>query len=180
MSIVDEFCKTTLEEAKRFYEKAKVESDQDGKDAYLKAAILLGFAALESHINAIADDFLTRSDLSVLEQSILSERDFDLHEGKYRLTGNLKMYRLEDRIRFIYRRFSGRPIKEDAQWWGDLKGGITYRNKLTHPKEVITISEGMAKKSLEAIINTLNALYKAVYKKACPSVQRGLISNMSF
>lgn len=177
---VDEFCTNLMEEAKRFYEKAQAETDNEGKNAYLHSALLLAFASLEAHVNAIADDFSLREDLTILEQSILFEKRFEIDNGKLRLTNELKMYRLEDRIQFLYYRFAGKPVNRDSKWWSDFKEGINFRNKLTHPKKVIQISESMIEKYLTAIINTLDELYKAVYKRSYPLTQRGLNSQMDF
>src|SRR5437867_1022594 len=104
---VDDFASRLLEEAKRFHEKARDEVDGDGKQAYLHAAIVLACCSLEAHINSIAEDFLVRTDLSVLERSILAEREYRLEDGEFTITDALKIHRLTDRIEFIYRRFSG-------------------------------------------------------------------------
>lgn len=178
---VDKFCNNLMEEAKRFYEKAKAEANNEGKNAYLHSALLLAFASLEANINAIADDFsLREKDLTILEQSILFEKRFEIDNGKFKLTNDLKMYRIEDRIQFLYHRFAGEPINRDSDWWNAFKEGINLRNKLTHPKEVIQISESMIKKYLVAVINALDEIYKAVYKRSYPLAQRDLNSNMDF
>ena len=181
MSEVDEFCKNLMEEAKRFYEKAQAETDDEGKKAYLHSALLLAYASLEANVNAIADDFSIREkDLTILEQSILFEKRYEINNGKFELTNNLQMYRLEDRIQFLYHRFARKPINRDSEWWNDFKEGMNVRNKLTHPKEVIQISESMIKKYLIAIINALDEIYKAIYRRSYPLAQRGLDSNMDF
>jgi hypothetical protein len=54
------------------------------------------------------------------------------------------------------------------------------RNKLTHPQVAQTISLKDIKGAIEAIINTIDALYKAIYKKGLPAAKRGLHSNMTF
>jgi hypothetical protein len=61
MQSFDEFSRLLLEEAKRFLEKAKGTEDP-GQSAYLHAALTLGACALEAHVNAVCDDFLTRDD----------------------------------------------------------------------------------------------------------------------
>lgn len=180
MSDVDKFSQILFEEAKRFLEKAKTERKEEGRKAYLHAALNLGFCSLEAHINAIADDFLVRSDLDVLERSILSERDFSLKDGKHHLTESLKMYRLEDRVQFIHRRFSGKPLDKSTPWWTDLKEGLKLRNKLTHPKEAPKISDVNVETALQAIVNVLDTLYKAVYHTAYPSARCGLDSTLVF
>lgn len=127
MSDIDEFSRSLLEEAKRFLEKAKDATGAPGETAYLHAGLALGFCALEAHINAIADDFLTRDDLPILERSILAELDYKLEHGEFTLTQKLKMYRLEDRYEFLYRRFSGAPVDKSSSWWPRLKASLAGR-----------------------------------------------------
>lgn len=67
MTNVDEFSRVLLEEAKRFFERAVDEKSDEGKTAYLHGALILGFCALEAHVNAIADDFLVRDELRFLK-----------------------------------------------------------------------------------------------------------------
>src|SRR5438105_4558960 len=100
MSEADEFSKSLLEEAKRFYEKSISESTREGKTAYLHASLNLAFCSLEAHVNGIADDFVTRPELSIVEKSLLAEREIRLEKGQFVLADTLKMSRLEDRIEF--------------------------------------------------------------------------------
>jgi len=180
MSQVDTFSQSLLEEAKRFLEKAKSESRQSGQTAYLHAALLLGFAALEAHLNSVADDFSHRKELPILEQSILFEKRFTLDNGKLSLTKGLKMYRLEDRIQFIYRRFSGKPINKQAKWWANLKQGIRLRNELIHAKQHPTISKKSVEQSLQAILDAIRAMYRAIYNRDYPFARRALTSQLDF
>jgi hypothetical protein len=140
----------------------------------------LGFCAFEAHINAIADDFLTRGELDVLEKSILSERAFNLRDGRYQLTGTLKMYKLEDRIQFIYRRFSGKALDKSLPWWSGLQDGLKLRNQLTHPKGAPRMSKKSVEDALRAIVDTLDSLYRGVYHTPYPVARRGLDSTLTF
>lgn len=180
MTGVDKFSQTLFEEAKRFLEKARAETKPEGKTAYLHAALNLGFCALEAHINAIADDFLVRNDLTVLDRSILAEQDFTLDDGEHELTNRLKMYRLEDRIQFIYRRFSGKVLDKSSSQWADLKDGLKLRNKLTHPKEPPVISDEKIERAFQAIVAILDDIYKAIYHTPYPVGRRGLNSTLTF
>lgn len=106
MAEIDAFATQLLEEAKAFLEKGRTSSVAKSKEAYLHAALNLGFCGLEAHLNAIAEDFLTLSDLSPQERSILSEKKVELEHGKFRLTKQAQIYRLEDRLLFLCHRFS--------------------------------------------------------------------------
>ena|SRR5215469_317248 len=120
VAAIDEFASSLLEEAKRFLEKAT--AHDSGEQAYLHAALMLGFCALEAHTNPISDEFSIRGDLSIADQSILTERDIRLEHGEFKL-GPLKMYRLEDRILFLHLRFGGTPLNRNRL------GGANYHRQ---------------------------------------------------
>lgn len=141
---------------------------------------MLGFAALEGHINAIADDFAHRQELSAHEVAFLLEKDIRLENGEFTVKESLKMQRLDDRIQFLYHRFSGQPINRDASWWTDLKGAMKLRNELTHPKTPAAIAEDAVKRALQAIIDGLDAIYQGIYKAKFPPAGRGLQSKLTF
>jgi hypothetical protein len=176
----DDFAVLLFEEAKRFLEKSRAESSLDGQTAYLHASLLLGYCALEAHINSVGADFVERKDLSLLHQSILQERDVALKSGQFELTESLKVYRLEDRFEFICRFFSGQPLDKSKQWWGTLKDGLKLRNGITHPREPKGVSEQVVARILDAILESLDALYVAVYRKSYPGKGRKLDSRLDF
>jgi hypothetical protein len=179
MPSFDEFSRQLLEEAKRFLEKAKAPGEP-GQSAYLHAALTLGVCALEAHVNSVCDDFLTRRDLSVLDRSILSERHYQLQDGEFKITERLKMYRLEDRIEFLFGRFSKTPLDKQSSWWGQLQATFLARNSLSHPKSISTLTCPAVERALQSVIDALEALYKAVYKKPFPPQARGLNSTLDF
>jgi hypothetical protein len=180
MTGVDKFARTLLEEAKRFLEKGQQEPTVEGKQAYLHAALVLGFCSFEAHINSIADDFLVRKELTVIERSILAEKDYKLIEGEFALTDQLKMHRLTDRVEFLFRRFSGQPVNKLETWWCQLLRGLNSRNEVSHPKQHTVISEDLVEQALTSILDALDALYQAVYQKKYPQRKRGLDSTLSF
>jgi hypothetical protein len=177
VTAIDEFASSLLDEAKRFLEKAAVRDA--GEAAYLHAALMLGFCALEAHTNAISDEFSTSEDLSIADQSILMEKDIRLDHGEFKL-GPLKIYRLEDRILFLHLRFSGKPLDRNATSWGELSSAIGLRNQLTHPREIPTITHADVSRALTAIIDVIDALFQAIYKEQFPAANRRLQSRLDF
>jgi len=91
-----------------------------------------------------------------------------------------EMYRLTDHIEFIFRRFFGNAIDKSQGWWVNLKAALNTRNDLIHPKQQTEVSKGAVEAALKAIIQTLGALYKAVYRRPYPPSTRGLNSTMDF
>jgi hypothetical protein len=177
---VDVFALQLLEEAKRFLEKAATAGTDPERDAYVHASLLLAFAAFEAHINSIAEDFMVRSDLPIPDRSVLSEKEFQLDEGKWSLTDRLRMYRLEDRLEHLQRTFSTAPLDKSQPYWSHLKEGIHLRNRLTHAKQLEPISPDQAAKAIAAIIQSLDSLYLAIYKRRLPAAARGLSSTLDF
>lgn len=181
MATLSSFGSDLLEEAKRFLEKAQAATDSGTKTPYLHAALMLGFAAFEAHVNAMADDFLARGDLNAHERGLLAEHAVDLVDGEFQERNALKIQRLQDRVQFLCRRFSKNKIDRSASYWSEFTSAARLRNALTHPKsELPSIGEAAVTKSLKAIIELLNFMFKAIYKKKLPAYNRGLSSRLSF
>ena len=181
MAEVDEFASLLLEEAKRFLEKADGCDNDVEEGADLHAALLLAFCSLDAHINAIAMDFEGRTGFSPHDRSILFEYDVRLEDGDFVTKENvLKMWRLEDRIQFLHKRLSGKPVDKAAPWWSELAMAIDLRNKLTHPKKVPVITIESVRRAIQAVIDALSALYMAIYKAKFPAADRDLLSDLNF
>ena len=180
MKDIDQFSKTLLEESKRFLEKSEEDSSEDGKQAYLHACLVLGFSALEAYLNSIADELLVRDDLSLQEQSILSQKEIEFSNGEFELTEKLKFYRIEDRVQYLHRKFARKNLDKSQSWWSELKSGIHLRNQLTHPKESPSINSAQVKNAMVSIISTIDILFQSIYKSEFPAASRGLDSSMTF
>lgn len=180
MADIDEFATSLLEEAKRFLEKAKTDhADDTARTAFLHAALMLAFCSLEAHVNAMGEEFALRPGLPLHDRGVLLEKEVKLNDGEFSL-GGLRMYRLEERIQFLYKQFSGKSLDKTAQWWGQLKNAIDTRNKLTHPKDAHPIKIEQVGSAIESVITTIDSLYLAIYKKGFPAAKRGLHSRIEF
>ncbi|MGF7181471.1 hypothetical protein [Tunturiibacter psychrotolerans] len=181
MAALSSFGSDLLEEAKHFLEMARGAKDSDGRKAFLHAALMLGFAAFEAHLNAIADDFLSRADLSPHERGLLAEQAVDLVDGEYKAKNVLKIHRIEDRVLFLCRRFSTSRVDRKAPYWSNFLEASHLRNRLTHPKsELPVIGDRAVERALHAIIELLNFMYTSIYKKKLPAYNRGLSSKLTF
>jgi hypothetical protein len=181
MSAFDTFSAQLWEEAKRFYEKSKEAADVQSKTAYNHSSILIGMSALEAYINGICEELMTYSDIPLHEKSLLKEREVEFDLGEFKLSDKLQIYRLTDRIEFLYFKFSGVKLNGGTeQWYGDLKNSIKLRNGLVHPKEEVRVTEGNTKLLLESVNSCLETISKCVYKKSFPFVSLGLQSRLTF
>lgn len=178
----DNFAAQLMEEAKRFLEIAK-ESDSgttpEQLQANLHAALFLGFSALEAQLNAVSEELLLRSDLSILDRSILAEMEFRLKNGEWDLTSTQRFYRLDDRIAFIFKRFTSDNPKT-MPWWSPLSDAIKKRNSLVHPRDVVDASANDIERALRAAIDAIDAIYRGVFGAGYPPQKRGLHSTMTF
>jgi hypothetical protein len=177
---IDRFAILLLSEAKAYLEAAIEASASEKRGAYLHASLLVGFCAFEAHLNAIAELFWTREDLSLLDLSILRERKLSLINGTYELLDDeFQMFRLEDRVQFLFARFSSKPLDKESGYWGEFKSAIRLRNALTHPKTASVVDIGTVERALEAILDLLNALYKGIYGRPYPGHRVGVRSDIT-
>jgi type II secretory pathway component PulJ len=181
MNDIDALASTLLEESKRFLEKAQETQDQVAQHAYLHASLSLGFSALEAHINAIVDEQLERTDLSVHERAFLSEKKVDMRRGEFILLDALQMQRVDDRLSLLWTRCS---VDSDYDYqsssWSQLKEGLKLRNSLTHPKEHIDLTLEKVIRTISAIIDVIDTAFHRIYGKALPAKNRGLQSALNF
>jgi hypothetical protein len=143
--------------------------------------LLLGFASFEAHVNVIADDFLTREDLTVHERALLAEHAVELENGQFVERNKLKIQRLEDRVLFLCRQYSSSPIDRSEAYWSEFIEAAQIRNRLTHPKaDPPKIDSARVTRALKAILELLNVVYRKLYKKKFPAYGRRLSSKLSF
>jgi len=180
MSDIDRLASGLFEESKRFLELSRKQIEASKKTPYLHAAILVAFCSLEAHVNAMADDFLSLEQISVLDRSILAERRVELNDGRFEVMNQLQIYRLEDRLLYLCHNFSKTTMDKGSQHWSDFKAAVNLRNSLTHPKTPPVVDEAAVERALQAILEILNFMYKSIYGKKYPAVGRGLDSNLEF
>lgn len=180
MADFDLFANQLLEEAKRFFEKATESSDPPVEAANLHAALLLSFCALEAHVNSIGEEFSMAGTLSVHEKALLLEKEVRLKDGQFQLQPGLRMAKLEDRIEFLHAKFSGKPVDRSSVWWGQLTTAVDLRNKLTHAKTITPFTRSAVRSAIQAIIDALDTMYQAIYKRKFPPAAQSLQSSLTF
>jgi len=180
MESFDEFSNNLLEEAKRFFEKAKSENNSAAINAFLHSSLLLAISSLEAYVNGISDDFKDASSFNLYEKGFLLEREISLKNGEFKLENRLKISRLTERIELLFKKFDYTKLDKYAAWWQKLKEGIALRNSLVHPKEFTEINYKQIESTLKAVIDCVNNLFLAIYKKGLPTTNMGLDSKLSF
>ncbi|MCB1328736.1 MAG: hypothetical protein KDK28_04420 [Maritimibacter sp.] len=174
MSDFEAYSNELLTSAKRFLEEAKAKDEKTEKQRLLRSALTHAFFFLEAQLNYLASHFAKSADFSVIEQSLLGERDVALVKGRFVLTEKTKFYRLEDRIEFLLARFSADLESSKKNWFSDLSSSIKARNRLVHPKEAHSISEDEVEKAILAVLDCLSEMYSAIFGKPFPLAALGL------
>lgn len=175
MKTFDFFGEMLFEEAKYYLEIAKSkENATEEETAALHASMLLAMSALEAYINAVAEELVNTFELNVFEKSVLSEKNIELCKGIISLGNGLKMYRLIDRIAFIYSKYSKKELDEADTWFMEIKQTIDLRNNLVHPKDIVQVTYSQVEKALWSVLNTVNEIFLAVYRKQVPIFNYGL------
>ena len=174
MKEFDFFGEMLFEEAKYYLETAKKEEGSDSELAALHASLLLGMSSLEAYINAVAEELVSSFDLSIYEKSLLAEKTIEMDKGKILIGNSLKMYRLIDRIAYIYSKYAMKDIEDTDVWYTEIKQTIELRNNLVHPKSVVRLTYFQTEKALRSILDTVNEIFIAVYKKKVPIYNYGI------
>lgn len=170
-----------LEESKSFLLKARNEESKPSRQAFLHASLLLAISSLEACLNSIAEELLCEpyaSQYSLLEQSLLLERDIVFKNGRHMIGPNLKMSRILDRIEFLFYKFQNRRLDATDSWYPAIKQAINLRNNLVHPKSNFSLTINQVEQALLAVLELINCLYQAVYRRGFPAYKLGLNSSI--
>ena len=180
MNNFDIFCSDLLEESKRFLEKSRVETNPNAIKAYQHACLLLTVCSLEAYINGISEEMCLTPKIPMHIKAVLLEKELRIKKGDFFISNSLKMSRLSERIEILYRRYKGIELTDTEKWWSMIKMGIDIRNKITHPKDETNISNDLLTKILQAVLDCLTVLYKAIYKRNFPKANMQLNSKYDF
>src|ERR1035441_8669229 len=137
---VDEAFVAYFEDAKAFLDLAESrhkEGNTRGAEAFCRASLLVGFASFEAFLHSVSLDFIDSDhpSLSVQDKAFLCEKEVVLDsDGGFAISERNKFARLEERILFLYRRFSGKKFDRTTAFWSVLQSGIKLRNDVVHPK----------------------------------------------
>lgn len=163
-----------LTTSKQFLEDAKASAQDIEKQRMLRAALTHNFFFLEAQLNYLASHFADSPEFSIVERSLLTERDIAIEKGVFVLTDKPRFFRLEERIEFLLARFSSNLTTAKGTWFSDLKVSIKVRNRLVHPKEAHTVRVEEVEKAILAALDCISAMYKAIFGKKFPPHALGL------
>ncbi|QND41801.1 hypothetical protein HB770_03950 [Rhizobium leguminosarum bv. viciae] len=174
MSDFINYSRDLMEAAKGFREKALESADDESKQAYLRAALLHAFSFLEAHLNYMAEHFESSPMFTLHELGILLEKEVGYGNGAFALTSKTKFSRLTDRIELLLFKCSPDLIQAKGTWFAQLKDALKVRNALVHPREAHSLTEAQITEAMKTILDAVDTLYRAVFKKRLPYINKGI------
>lgn len=174
MNNIDEYTKDLLMSAKVFLIEAQSVSNSDREQRLLRSALVHCFFFLEAQISYVMDHFKSNTNFSILEKSIINEKDYSFKDGEFALLSKDKFYRLEDRIEFLIYKFSGKLDHRGSEWYSMLKNYIRLRNDIVHPKDNHNLSCDDIERAILSVVECVSLIYKCVFNKDFPLKSLGL------
>jgi hypothetical protein len=153
-----------FEFSKSLLHRAKNASDPEHQKSFAEMSVATAFSCLEGMLTHVFDHFTKRDDFDIFEQSIMQEKSVRLLHGKPSL-GEQRFQSIEDRVQFLFWRFTGQEFDKNKTWWPDFANAVSVRNSIMHPKKKGEITAQDAERAILAIIATLDDLMLTVFKK---------------
>lgn len=75
---------------------------------------------------------------------------------------------------YFEKKYSMKELSDADLWYMEIKQTIDLRNGLVHPKSVVQVTYTQIEKALWSVLNTVNVLYLAVYKRKVPIYNYGI------
>jgi hypothetical protein len=125
-----------FEDSRYFLELAKGHERKDPVSArrYVRASVVMAFAALEALVNTFLLILENDADLELHERAFIEEKRVELAEDGYFEIRGQHFRSLEQKIRFLYRRTQGESIPKGSAAWKALHDATELRNRLVHPR----------------------------------------------
>lgn len=128
-----------LRDAYEFYclaEEVEPKSKKQDAKRYYRAAIFHASSAMEAFVNYIGDSFEKAEGLSPYERAFLNDKvlNFDAQKGK--LIKQSRYYSLEDKLKFLIRKFLPDFDIGKSSDWGNFLKLKDMRDALVHPRQI--------------------------------------------
>ncbi len=136
---------------------------------------MFAFSFFEGALFHILEHFKDSAHFDVFERSILNEQSVRINLGQPVLADQ-KFQSIEDRVQFMFWKFTGQPFDKTKEWWPGFAESVTKRNSLMHPKDSVSIMKEDARRVLVALTAAYGDLVQTVFKRPWPKAKRGLTS----
>ncbi len=156
-----------LKDAHEIYMQALSQIEGDASKRLYRASIFTSISAVESYISYVSSSFVEAKTFDPYEEAFLADKKISFKKGRVVLA--TEFYYLEHKIKFLLSKFNPKFDFKNV-YWQQFMEVKEFRNKLVHPKEDEDIYSKekykvMAKDGLSGIVNIINEVNKAIYKK---------------
>lgn len=184
-----------LEDAADFFDKARKagekEKDREAR-RYYRAAVFYSASAMEAFVNYIADSFekaqtpsslsSTSLSLSTFEIAFINDKNLVFQADKLEVIVRTEYHRLEDKIRFLLKKFDPKFDFNKSPDWSRLMEFKSFRDSLVHPRkgeDDTSVQEyhKKVKAGLAGVIGVMNSVSEVIYKRPLRKKILDLIPN---
>jgi hypothetical protein len=156
-----------FEDSKFFLLEAQKRAVQDPiTERYIKASLLLAWAAFEGWINKTSLDFANSfKDLSIHEKAFLQEKRVNVDKGQFRISNGDKYESIENKLEFLLVTIAKSNLDKSTKHWQDFVNAKELRDSLVHLKEsrLNDYKISIADDTIKVLTYYLNVLSKKIY-----------------
>ena len=158
-----------LQDSYEFYKIAEKTSNERDARRYYRASVFYAAGAIEAFVNYIADSFAKAGNLTPHEVSFLNDKTLFFSPDKGTLETKVKFYKLEDKLKFLLRKFVT-GFNFNSIVWSKIIEFKNFRDSLVHPKKVedeINLKEYKKKlrTGISSIIKIMNLPSQGIFNK---------------
>lgn len=162
-----------LQDAYEFFQiaqKAGKRSNAREARRYYRASVFYTAGAIEAFINYIADSFAKAASMSTHEIAFLNDKNLSFSSDKFKVIEKTEFHRLEDKLKFLIKRFVPGFDFHKNKDWSRLLEFKTFRDLLVHPRQIedemsITEYQKKLRTGIAGVIGVMNSISKGIYKK---------------
>jgi hypothetical protein len=161
-----------LQDAYEFFiaaKKAAEAEDERVARRFYRAAVFYTLGAIEAFVNYIADSFAKAESIPSHEIAFLNDKSFHFSTDKFRLIERTEYHRLEDKLKFLIRKFVP-GFKFNSTSWCRTMEFKDFRDSLLHPRqgedETSTAEyERKLRTGMAGTIEIMNRVSRGIFKK---------------
>ena len=159
-----------LEDANYFASKAQEKHDEREIKRYYRVSIFCAISAVEAFVNFIGNTLSEGGVFQPYEIAFLLDKSFKVSKGTFKIDENVEFHRLEEKIKFLIYKFIPSFDFSKEGCWSSFIEFKKFRDSITHPRHEndeikIDIYEKRTKEGISAVIDVMNIVCKAVFRR---------------
>ena len=150
-------------------QRASKEADDREARRYYRASVFYAASAMEAFVNYTADAFAKGESLSPHEIAFLNDKVLTFSPKKGELVEQAKYYSIDDKLRFLLRKFAPEFDFETNISWSKFMEFKSFRDALVHPRQSedeteIADYQKKTSRGISGTIELMDYLSRGIYK----------------